>query len=200
MGKDFIYLASASPRRRELLRQIGVEFVVRPPAIVERPAGDERPRPYVERMASAKAAAVWRSVADHDARPVLAADTAVVLDEEILGKPEDVGAAAAMLARLSGRTHEVLSAVTLQFEERAETRVSLSKVRFRATTAAERAAYCATREPLDKAGAYGIQGFAAVFIAELQGSYSGVMGLPVFETAELLGRFGLPSWLVESAR
>jgi nucleoside triphosphate pyrophosphatase len=195
MSTDFIYLASASPRRRELLAQIGVEFVVRPAEIPEAPLGGEVAAAYVERMARAKAGAVWARVAEDAPRPVLAADTAVVVGTEILGKPRDSATALAMLARLSGRTHEVLSAIAVRFEDRTETSICASKVRFRATTAAERAAYCATSEPLDKAGAYGIQGCGAVFIADLQGSYSGVMGLPVFETAALLGRFGLPVWL-----
>ena len=195
MTADFIYLASASPRRSELLRQLGVAFVVRPPAVPEAPQHGEPAAGYVERIASAKASAVWREVAAGEARPVLGADTAVVIDAEILGKPRDGDEALEMLERLSGRSHEVLSAVTVQLEDRAETRISSSKVRFRATTHDERAAYCATKEPLDKAGAYGIQGFGAVFISDLQGSYSGVMGLPIFETAALLDRFGLPVWL-----
>lgn len=195
MSTDFIYLASASPRRRELLRQIGVDFVVRPPTLRETPGEREWAVHYVERIARAKADAVWADVASAEARPVLGADTAVVLDDEILGKPRDVAAALAMLERLSGRTHEVLSAVAVRFADRTEAQVTQSKVRFRATTHAERAAYCATQEPMDKAGAYGIQGRGAVFIAELHGSYSSVMGLPVFETAALLGRFGLPVWL-----
>lgn len=200
MGTDFIYLASASPRRRALLRQVGVEFVVRPAEILETPLAGEAAVPYVERIARAKASAIWSSVASDAPRPVLAADTAVVLGTDILGKPRDVAAALAMLERLSGRTHEVLSAVAVHFEDRSEACVCASKVRFRATTAAERAAYCATSEPLDKAGAYGIQGYGAVFVSDLQGSYSGVMGLPVFETAALLGRFGLPVWLGGDSR
>jgi nucleoside triphosphate pyrophosphatase len=200
MDTGFIYLASASPRRRELLKQIGIEFVVRPAEIPEAPLAGETAAAYVERIARAKVGAVWSSIAADTPRPVLAADTAVVVDAEILGKPHDRTAALAMLERLSGRTHEVLSAVAVRFEDRTETSVCASKVRFRATTAAERAAYCATNEPLDKAGAYGIQGCGAVFIADLEGSYSGVMGLPVFETAALLGRFGLPAWLRGDAR
>jgi nucleoside triphosphate pyrophosphatase len=200
MATDFIYLASASPRRRELLRQIGVEFVVRPAEVPEIPHEGEAPARYVERIARAKAREIWASVATQAPRPVLAADTAVVLDSDILGKPRDRTTALVMLERLSGRTHEVLSAVAVQYEDRSETRVCASKVRFRATTAAERAAYCGTSEPHDKAGAYGIQGYGAVFIADLQGSYSGVMGLPVFETAALLGRFGLPVWLCGDRR
>jgi septum formation protein len=126
---------------------------------------------------------------------VLGADTAVVLGREVLGKPETAEEAVAMLERLSGRTHRVLTAVALRYAAGVETRLSQSEVRFRATTPAERLAYCATREPFDKAGGYGIQGNAAVFVEELKGSYSGVVGLPLFETAALLTRCGVPFWL-----
>jgi septum formation protein len=177
MRKDFVYLASASPRRSELLRQIGVPFEVRAAAIPEDQAPGERP----------------------EVRPVLAADTAVVLDHEVLGKPADVAEAAAMLERLSGRTHRVLTAVTLRCGAEVQTLLSESEVRFRVTTAAERLAYCATGEPFDKAGGYGIQGHAAVFVEDLQGSYSGVVGLPLFETAELLTRAGVHCWLTARA-
>jgi septum formation protein len=195
MKKDFVYLASASPRRSELLRQIGVRFTVRAAGIPEEPLGGETPERYVERLAAAKAETVWAAVAGVE--PVLGADTAVVLDGEILGKPGSAAEAAAMLERLSGRTHEVLTAVALRHADGLETRLSRTEVRFRATTAAERLAYCATGEPFDKAGGYGIQGRAAVFVAELKGSYSGVVGLPLCETAALLGRCGVRFWLTE---
>ena len=198
MKKDFVYLASASPRRSELLRQIGVPFEVRPADVAEEAKPGERAEPYVVRVAVAKADAVWAAVRA-EPRPVLAADTAVVLDGEILGKPEVAAEAAAMLARLSGRTHRVLTAVALRHADGIETQLSDSEVRFRATTAAERLAYCATGEPFDKAGGYGIQGYAAVFVEELKGSYSGVVGLPLFETAALLARCGIPSWLTARA-
>jgi septum formation protein len=195
MRKDFVYLASASPRRAELLRQIGVRFVVRPAAIEERRWPDEAPAALVARLAAAKAQAVSGALEPLEAAPVLAADTAVVLADEVLGKPADARDAERMLERLSGRSHVVLTAVAICDGGRADTVVSSSEVRFRATTPAERRAYCATGEPLDKAGGYGIQGFAAVFIETLSGSYSGVMGLPLFETGSLLARCGVPVWL-----
>jgi septum formation protein len=131
---------------------------------------------------------------------VLAADTAVVLDDKVLGKPVDALDAAAMLEQLSGRSHRVLTAIALKAGEAdAETRLAESEVRFRATTAAERRAYCATGEPLDKAGGYGIQGRAAVFVEHLRGSYSAVVGLPLFETTALLSRHGVDFWLTARA-
>jgi septum formation protein len=197
MSKDFVYLASASPRRSELLRQIGAPFSVRAAVIDESPLPREAPEAYVTRLAAAKAEAVWAAVAD--SRPVLGADTAVVLDREILGKPETAPEAAAMLERLSGRVHRVLTAVALRHAGGVETRLSDSEVRFRATTAAERLAYCATGEPFDKAGGYGIQGHAAVFVESIKGSYSGVVGLPLYETAALLARCGVGFWLTARA-
>jgi len=191
MKKDFVYLASASPRRSELLRQIGVPFEVRPAEIVETQAAGEAPDAFVLRLAAEKADAVWRRVPAEERRPVLAADTAVVLDERVLGKPADEVEAEAMLAALSGRTHRVLTAVALRCGDAAESSLSSSEVRFRATTRDERAAYCRSGEPLDKAGGYAIQGLAAAFITRLEGSYSGVMGLPLAETATLLGRAGV---------
>ena len=193
MGKDFVYLASASPRRSELLRQIGVRFTVRVAAIPEDSLAGETPEEYVVRLASAKAEAVWAVVPG--AAPVLGADTAVVLDGAILGKPENGSEAARMLERLSGRSHRVLTAVAVRHGGGLMTRLSESEVRFRATTAAERLAYCATGEPFDKAGGYGIQGHAAVFVEELKGSYSAVAGLPLFETAGLLMQCGVGFWL-----
>ena len=198
MVKDFVYLASASPRRGELLRQIGVEFRVQPADIDEAPRAGEPARDYVLRLAAAKAAAVG-AVLKHTPAPVLAADTAVVLDGEILGKPADAPEALRMLERLSGRVHEVLTAVALGVGGAIDTRLCVSEVRFRATTADERAAYCRTGEPLDKAGGYAIQGRAAVFVEHLRGSFSGVMGLPLFETAELLVRYGVPIWRERTA-
>jgi septum formation protein len=200
MKKDFVYLASASPRRSELLRQIGVRFEVLPAAIPEDQAAGEAPEAYVTRLAAAKAAAVWATLLPATQRPVLAADTAVVLDDRVLGKPADALDAAAMLEQLSGRAHRVLTAIALKAGEAdAETRLCESEVRFRATTAAERRAYCATGEPLDKAGGYGIQGRAAVFVEHLQGSYSAVVGLPLFETTALLARHGVDFWLTARA-
>jgi septum formation protein len=195
MEKDFIDLGSASPRRSELLRQIGVRFEVRPAAIPEAQRVGEPAAAYVARLAAAKAEAVWAGLAPSAPRPVLAADTAVVLDERVLGKPADQDAAVAMLEQLSGRSHRVLTAVALRCGSGTETVLSESEVRFRATTGAEREAYCRTGEPLDKAGGYGIQGRAAVFVEHLRGSYSAVVGLPLFETATLLERCGVGFWL-----
>ncbi len=194
MKKDFIYLASASPRRGELLRQIGVQFEARAAAIAEVQADGEAPDAYVRRLAAEKAAAVWARVAPAERRPVLGADTAVVLGLRVLGKPVDAAEAEAMLAALSSRTHRVLTAVALRCDETTETLLSESEVRFRATTAEERAAYCRSGEPLDKAGGYAIQGRAAMFVEHLSGSYSGVMGLPLLETATLLTRCGVALW------
>src|SRR5688572_25140404 len=194
MKKDFVYLASASPRRSDLLRQIGVPFQVRPAAIAEAPHEGEMPEAYVVRLAAGKAETIW-AAAVGDSRPVLAADTAVVLDGELLGKPATEAEAMTMLERLSGRTHRVLTAVALRSAAGVDTRLSESEVRFRATTAAERLKYCRTGEPFDKAGGYGIQGHAAVFVEELKGSYSGVVGPPLNETAALLIRCGIDFWL-----
>lgn len=194
MPRDFIYLASASPRRAELLDQIGVRYEVRPADVDEGRLADEPPARYVERLAAAKAAAIWRDVA-HAPRPVLAADTAVVVDGRVLGKPAGEADALAMLEALSGRTHRVLSAVALCHEAGLDTALAVSEVRFRSTTAGERAAYCATGEPFDKAGGYAIQGYGAVLVEHLSGSYSAVVGLPLSETAGLLARMGLPTWL-----
>ena len=195
---DRIYLASRSPRRRELLRQIGIGFEVlllreraeRPPDVDETPLMGETPDDYVRRVCRQKAATGWRRLVARGLPrlPVLAADTTVCLDQRILGKPVDNAEAAAMLAALSGREHRVLTAVAIQFDTALETTVSESIVRFDVLDEATIAAYVATWEPLDKAGAYGIQGRAAAFIAELRGSYSGVMGLPLYETAAMLRR------------
>jgi septum formation protein len=196
MKKDFVYLASASPRRSELLRQIGVPFEVWPASIEEAVAEGEAPEEYVRRLATTKADKIWEEVEDDDLepRPVLAADTAVVLDGRILGKPATPAEAETMLAELSGRTHRVLTAVALRGGPKTEVLLCATEVRFRATTAAERRAYCATDEPYDKAGGYGIQGYAAVFVEHLNGSYSAVVGLPLYETALLLDRCGVAPW------
>jgi len=187
----FIYLASASPRRRELLRQIGVVYRLLRIEIDEIPLAGESPDDYVVRLALAKAKAGCAALGRRQPAPVLGADTAVVVDDAILGKPRDREEGLAMLARLSGREHQVLSAVALATPTRNAVKVQESGVRFRLLTLAECAAYWDSGEPRDKAGSYGIQGQAAAFIADLRGSYSGVMGLPLFETAELLREFGL---------
>ncbi|MDE2089254.1 MAG: septum formation inhibitor Maf [Gammaproteobacteria bacterium] len=185
-----IYLASASPPRRVLLEQIGVRHAPLPVTVDERRRPRETPERYVERVALAKARAGWRTVQRRDPRTVLGADTAVVVDGEVLGKPRGRAHALAMLERLSGRSHRVLTAVAL-VNGREATRLSASTVTFRPTTAGERAAYWDSGEPRDKAGAYAVQGRAALFIACIEGSYSGVMGLPLYETGELLREFGI---------
>lgn len=194
MSLDFVYLASGSPRRRELLQQIGVAFRVLGAAVDETALPGEEPSHYVARLAAAKADAGWERSREPDDAPVLAADTAVVLDGQILGKPSDREDAEGMLRRLSGRTHEVLTGVALRTAKGLQSRLSRSRVTFRDIAAEEARAYWDTGEAGDKAGAYAIQGRAAVFITDLHGSYSGVMGLPLFETAELLGNCGLLSW------
>jgi len=198
-----IYLASTSPRRRELLRQIGINFDVltfragergEDADVDETPLPDEAVERYVERLALAKAQAgmrrvLWRKML---ARPVLAADTTLELDGEIIGKPRDAADAHAILARLSGRQHRVLTAIAMSDGERTRSRVSVSEVRFRTLSEHDIRRYIATGEPMDKAGAYGVQGHAAIFIEEIRGSYSGIMGLPLFDTAALLEVFGYP--------
>ncbi len=186
-----IYLASASPRRRELLRQIGVSYRRLRLDVDETPRLGETPGGYVARLALAKARTGCAALGRRRPAPVLGADTAVVVDGEILGKPRDRAEGLAMLTRLSGREHRVLSAVAVAVPTRDAVRVQESRVRFRALTPAECVAYWDSGEPLDKAGGYAIQGRAAAFVVELRGSYSGVMGLPLFETAELLRAFGI---------
>lgn len=201
MSADFVYLASASPRRRELLEQIGVAYEVRPVEIDETRLPKEPATDYVRRVAIAKARECRSgSGRGGDDCPVLAADTAVVLGDEVFGKPGDRSRALAMLAALSGRRHTVATGVAVRCGGELETALSVSEVTFRATTAQERDAYLRTAEPLDKAGGYAIQGFGAVFIEDLRGSYSAVMGLPLHETALLLRRFGIPRWLQAAGR
>jgi len=194
MRRDFIYLASASPRRQTLLEQIGVPFRLRPSQVLEARDAGETPEDCVMRLAKAKADAVWDTLAASDARPVLAADTLVVIDDEVLGKPTDAHDAMAMLARLSGRSHRVLTGVVLRYRDRVLSRLNTSEVRFRATTSEERIAYCETGEPMGKAGSYAIQGRGAILVEHLNGSFSSVMGLPLAETAALLQELGFPVW------
>lgn len=188
-----IYLASASPRRQELLRQLGIEFDVMPSNILEVREAGEAPAQYVTRVARDKARRVAQQVKQRGlpAHPVLGADTEVVLDGEILGKPENATHGMDMLRRLAGRTHEVLSGVCVWHREKEYTALSTSRVTFRSLTEQEIAQYWQTGEPLGKAGAYAIQGRAAAFIAKLEGSYSGVMGLPLFELCQLLKQTGI---------
>ncbi len=200
-GQSYFYLASRSPRRRELLNQIGVDYQVltqrltseRGPDVNEDPLLAENPRDYVLRVCRDKAEGGWMRVVQRKLplRGVLAADTTVCIGDEILGTPADAAQAADFLARLSGREHEVLTAVAFKFGERMETELSATAVRFRALDPVEIRRYVASGEPMDKAGGYGIQGAAGAFITEIRGSYSGVMGLPLYETAQLLKRFGI---------
>lgn len=189
-----LHLASASPRRRELLAQIGVPFVTLIASIDETALPGEPAERYVERLAREKALAGLAALSDPADAVVLGADTAVVLDGRILGKPADRAECLATLVALSGREHQVLTAVALASAQRIESRVVASRVRFRPLRAGEAEAYWATGEPCDKAGSYGIQGLAAVFVSQLEGSYSAVVGLPLCETAQLLGEFGIPCW------
>ena len=193
-AERFIYLASGSPRRRELLQQIGVSFRVIDANLDETAIQGESPLAYVSRLAQAKAMAGWERSRDSGGAPVLAADTAVVLDGRILGKPAGMNDAIAMLLQLSGRAHEVLTAVAMRTAAGIEVKVSHSMVTFRPVDSSEASAYWETGEPTDKAGAYAIQGYAAIFISDLKGSYSGVMGLPLFETAALLKAAGVVCW------
>ena len=198
-----IYLASQSPRRRELLKQIGINFEMlllrsdprRNIDVDETPLADEQPDSYVRRVCREKAEAGYAvlKLRNLPPFPVLAADTTVTLDGKIFGKPDNVEHAATMLRQLSGREHQVLSAVAIAMDEHVEVALSASTVRF-ATLDEERIRrYLLTGEHSDKAGAYAIQGYAGAFIEHLSGSYSGVMGLPVFETVQLLQRFDYPT-------
>lgn len=195
---DFI-LASASPRRCELLQQIGCRFQVSPADIDETVLAGEPPSDYVARMAIKKAQAGW-DANQSKGLPVLGADTAVVLDSdetgssEIFGKPIDKAHAISMLMRLSGTTHRVLSGVAMAKESDQRVLLSESLVIFRHLTEKECERYWLTGEPCDKAGAYAIQGLGAVFVESLSGSYSGVVGLPLIETCTLLDGFGIPWW------
>jgi septum formation protein len=192
-----LLLASASPRRSALLTQIGVVHEVLPAQVDETVLPDESAEALVVRLAGLKARHGAARRAAGDGRPVLGADTVVVVDDRILGKPRDATDGASMLRQLSGRSHRVLSGVALAHAGAVRTALSISTVSFRALDAAEIAAYWASGEPRDKAGAYAIQGRAARFVTHLAGSYSGVMGLPLYETAELLTAAGLSHGLGE---
>ncbi|MHA6163815.1 Maf family protein [Pseudomonas sichuanensis] len=187
-----LYLASGSPRRRELLTQIGVPFTVVSAPIDETPLPGEAPAAYVERLAQAKAVAGFARTDGNGV--VLGADTTVVLDDEILGKPEDREHFLAMLGDLSKREHQVLTAVALTDGQRSISRCVSTSVRFRAISFEEALRYWASGEPLDKAGGYAIQGLGAVFVSGIEGSYSAVVGLPLSETAELLEQFAVAVW------
>ena len=201
MARQMIYLASRSPRRRELLKQVGVTFEIvllrvdarRGVDVDETPRPQEKPDAYALRVACAKAelAALYMGRRALPPRPVLAADTTVVCEHSIAGKPADREDAVRMLQRLAGRQHEVITAVALALPGRLEQAVSISRVWFRPLSEDEIRRYVATGESLDKAGAYAIQGRAAAFVTRIEGSFSGIMGLPLAETAELLRRFGI---------
>jgi len=193
-----VILASASPRRRELLAQLGVSFIVAPADIDEQVLAAEQPQDYVRRMASSKAQVGYErsmSQSDTPGSLVIGADTAVVLGDDIMGKPSDREEGIHMLEQLSGQTHQVMSSVAITNGIQFHDRTSITRVMFRSLRAGEAAAYWDTGESQDKAGAYAIQGLGAVFVREVHGSYTGVVGLPLFETAELLQlsgyRFGL---------
>lgn len=195
-GNPRFYLASRSPRRRELLAQAGYAYAELPAGasdVDETPRAGEPAIEYVLRLAREKAAAGWRTLAGgaFAMLPVLSADTTVVVDDAIFGKPDGAQHARGMLHQLAGRTHQVLTAVALADGAGVKTRLSVSTVEFRTITPVEIASYVASGEPLDKAGAYAVQGRAAIFIKAISGSYSGIMGLPLFETSELLGTLGI---------
>lgn len=191
-----LYLASQSPRRRELLQQIGVRHQVISADVIEVPRTHESPSDYVQRLAREKAEAGYASVKrlQLDAKPVLGADTIVVINNEILEKPRDAEHAAAMLRQLAGATHQVMTAVALVSEDAQANKLSITDVVFRALAEDEIAAYWLTGEPRDKAGGYGIQGLGAVFVQQIRGSYTGVVGLPIEQTIELLQEFSVPWW------
>lgn len=186
-----LHLASRSPRRRALLARLGVDFGVLDVLVHEERAPGEPAEDYVRRVAREKAGAGLLAVAGLPGAVVLGADTEVVLDDEVFGKPADAADAAGMLRRLSGRTHEVLTAVSLVSAGREAQRLSRSRVAFAALDEAQIAAYVASGEPMDRAGGYAIQGGAERFVTRLDGSFSGVMGLPLHETMLLLHEFGV---------
>ena len=191
--QPLLHLASSSPRRTEILTVLGIAFTAQGVDVDEQREGDETPDTMVLRLASAKAGAARtdRSV------PILAADTAVVIDAAIFGKPRDEDEALEMLAHLSGRTHRVMTGLALHWDGGQETVLSVTEVTFREIRPDEALAYWQSGEPCDKAGAYAIQGRGGVFVKAIKGSYSGVMGLPVFETAQLLAGAGIN--IIESA-
>lgn len=190
MSADFV-LASASPRRRELLRQIGARFSLLTVAVDESPLQGETPEDYVLRLALAKAEA---ALAQAGGLPVLGADTTVTIDGLILGKPENESDGVSMLRALSGRSHRVLTAIALVSADRSAWRISDTRVTFALISEDQCRRYWRTGEPVDKAGGYAIQGLGAVFIDKIEGSYSGVAGLPLAQTRELLELFSIPYW------
>lgn len=188
MGDSRFVLASRSPRRVQFLREAGFAFLTDPADVPECPAPDEPARDYALRVALAKAGAALQRQPQW---PALGADTDVVLDGRILGKPVDAADARAMLTALSGRSHQVISAVVVLHGSRAESVVTVTEIDFAVLSKRDIASYVASGEPMGKAGAYGIQGLAARFVRAVRGSYTGVVGLPMSETCELLARFGI---------
>lgn len=199
-ANPLIYLASASPRRSALLAQIGVAHRVAPVAVDESVAGAEAPEKYVTRLAALKADTLWEQLPGEERLPVLGSDTTVVVDRTILGKPADEQDCIRILQLLSGRTHQVHTAVAVRSARGSEVRLSISDVTFRELAPAEMRAYWRTGEPADKAGGYAVQGRGAVFIRHIAGSYSGIMGLPLFETAELLAAHGIVDFQASEVR
>ncbi|MCP1727693.1 septum formation protein [Natronospira proteinivora] len=192
MPQPALILASQSPRRRELLAQIGLDFTVQPAHIDESHHSGESPADFVERMALEKALAVAADLPEEAV--VIGSDTVVVVDDWIMGKPRDRAHALSMLSALSGRSHRVLSSVAVVGGNRQAVAMSDNRVHFRAITEAEMTAYWNSGEPVDKAGGYAIQGKGAVFVEKMHGSYSAVMGLPLFETAKLLAAYRITPW------
>jgi septum formation protein len=193
MTGSSLILASASTRRHQLLQQLGVAFTVSVQDIDERKNDEESPEEFVARMADEKASAALLSRTENNVI-ILASDTVVVCEDLVLGKPKDKSDGLKMLRRLSNNTHRVLSAVTIATAIKRESILSETTVQFREISELEAEQYWETGEPADKAGAYGIQGYAAVFVKSISGSYSGVMGLPLYETAELLSDYGIAVW------
>ncbi len=204
-SENQIYLASRSPRRRDLLRQIGVKFNLlmmretlgRAVDVDEQPLSAETPADYIYRITQAKANEGWRRVIQRrlPVLPVLVADTIITIDGCILGKPRDNLQAEEMLKTLSGRSHQVLTAIGVGIRDKTQVRLSVSTVKFREISDREIRNYLANNNSLDKAGAYAIQGMAAAFIVDISGSYSGIMGLPLYETAQLLEEVGIEIFL-----
>jgi len=193
MSSSLLILASASPRREKLLRQLGVNFVSEPQDIIEEKRIDESPEKFVKRMAEGKASSAFGKRKEKDI-VVVASDTIVVCDKRVLGKPKDKSDGIKMLLTLSNKTHRVLSAVTVANTLRYKSTVSETSVSFREISEIEAECYWDSGEPEGKAGGYAIQGCGAVFVQSINGSYSGVMGLPLFQTAQLLSEFGIHSW------
>lgn len=188
-----LYLASASPRRRELLTQLGIIIEVLRADIDETPLPGEAPQAYTERLAKAKAEAGWAKVREFGLppRPLLAADTTVVLNGEIIGKPDSADHARTILKQLSGKEHQVVTSIAVKQGDDCRVVSTISNVCFRPLLDEEIDHYIISGEPMDKAGAYGIQGVAATFVREIKGSYTGIVGLPLAETVELLREFGI---------